>query len=175
MCYQTHPRFNISLTLIFSKTRFSQSNEKIWWKWSHANFTRVWDILTCWLSKRVLKRCFLESGLTKSLAVCNFRNKVSITIIFFSKMFEIWCKFQKWDKKNQKRMSVLKIIAFKSGTTNCHNPKQDICHWQSMCYERTLKLNISLREIFSKSGSLRVIEKYEQTPLMQIKQDFGTV
>ena len=66
-----------------------QSDCKIWNKCSHAGFTSVWHPLTRWLSKEVLKRCFLESDLTKSLAVCNFGNTLAITIIFFSKMFEI--------------------------------------------------------------------------------------
>ena len=38
---------------------------------------------------------FLESKLTKSFTVFYYRNKVAITIIFFSKMFKIWYKFQK--------------------------------------------------------------------------------
>ena len=54
------------------------------------------------------------------------------------------------EQKNLNNMLVLKIIAFESGTRNSHNPEQDICHWQSMCYETHLRFNISLREIFSK-------------------------
>ena len=77
-------------------------------------------------------------------------------------------------QKSQKRFSVLKIIAFESGTTNSHNRKQDICHWQPMCYETTIKLNISLREIFSKSDCLGVMEKYEESALMHILQQLGT-
>ena len=69
------------------------------WKFSHADFTRVWKSLTCWLSKAVLKQCFLESGLTKFLTVCNFQNKVPMKIIFFLKNSNIWCRFQKWNKR----------------------------------------------------------------------------
>ena len=75
----------------------------------------------------------------------------------------------------RKMFSVLKIIAFESGTTNYHNPEQDTCHWQSMCYETRLRFNISLREIFSKSGSPRVMKKYDESVLMQISQEFGTL
>ena len=75
----------------------------------------------------------------------------------------------------RKMFSVLKIIAFESGTTNSHNPEQDTCHWQSMCYETRLRFNISLREIFSKSGSPRVMKKYDESVLMQISQEFGTL
>ena len=155
--------------------RFSRSNEKIGWKCSLADFTNVWDPSTCWLSRGVLKRCFLKSGLTKSFTVCNFRNKVAMTIIFFFKMLKIWCRFRKWNKKVRKKVSVLKIIAFESGTKHFPNPEQDICHWQSMCYERQLRCNISLRAIFSKYGSLRVMKKYEESVLMQILQEFGTL
>ena len=79
------------------------------------------------------------------------------------------------EQKNLKKLLVLKIIAFESGTTNSHNPEQDICHWQSMCYETPLRFNISLREIFSKSGSTILMKKYDESALMQISQEFGTL
>ena len=78
-------------------------------------------------------------------------------------------------QKNWKKLLVLNIIAFESGTTNSHTPEQDNCHWQSMCYETPLRFNISLREIFSKSGSPIVMKKYDESALMQISQDFGTL
>ena len=77
-------------------------------------------------------------------------------------------------QKNQKKFLVLKILAFELGKTNSHNPEEDTCHWQSMFYETPLRINISLREIFSKSGSLRLMEKYHQSALMTILQEFGT-
>ena len=76
------------------------------------------------------------------------------------------------EQKNEKKLLVLKIIAFESGKANSHNPEQDICHWMSMCYETHLRFNISLREIFSKSGSPRVMKKYAESALMQILQKF---
>ena len=79
------------------------------------------------------------------------------------------------EEKNIKIILVLEIIALESGTRNSHNPEQDICHWQSMCYETPLRFNISLREIFSKSGSFIVIKKYNESVLMQISQDFWTL
>ena len=36
-------------------------------------------------------------------------------------------------QKIEKRFSVFKIIAFKLGAANSHNPEQDFCHGQSMC------------------------------------------
>ena len=79
------------------------------------------------------------------------------------------------EQKNQKKVLVLKIKPFESRTTNSHNLEQDNCHWQSMCYETPLRFNISLREIFSKSGSPIVMKKYDESALMQISQDFGTL
>ena len=76
------------------------------------------------------------------------------------------------DYKNQKHFLVFKIIAFESESTNSINLEKDTCHWQSMCYETRLTFKISLREIFFKSGSLRVMKKYDESPLMQILQGF---
>ena len=78
------------------------------------------------------------------------------------------------EKKNQKKFFVVRIISFESVTTNSHNPEQDTCHWQSMCYETHLRFNTSLRQIFSKSGSRGVMKKYHERALMQIFQEFVT-
>ena len=78
-------------------------------------------------------------------------------------------------QKNRKKLLVLNIIPFELGKTNSHTPEQDNCHWQSMCYETPLRFNISLREIFLKSGSNIVLEKYDESGLMQISYDFGTL
>ena len=79
------------------------------------------------------------------------------------------------EQKNRKKLLVLNIIPFELGTRNSHNLEQDISHWQSMCYETHLRFNISRREIFSKSGSDRVIKKYDESALMQISQEFGSL
>ena len=79
------------------------------------------------------------------------------------------------EQKNEKKLLVLKIIAFESGKANSHNPEQDICHWMSMCYETHLRFNISLREIFSKSGSPRLMKKYDESALMLVLQEFGSL
>ena len=79
------------------------------------------------------------------------------------------------EQKNQKKLLLLKIIAFESRKANSHNPEQDICHWMSMCYETHLRFNISLREIFSKSGSPRLMKKYDQSVLLKISEEFGTL
>ena len=79
------------------------------------------------------------------------------------------------EQKNERTFLVLKIISFESETINSHNHQQDPCHWQSKYYETPLSFHISLREIFSKSRSLRLIKKYDENVLMQILQGFGTL
>ena len=79
------------------------------------------------------------------------------------------------EQKILKKLLVLRIIAFESGTTNSQNPEQDNCHWQSMIYETPRRFTISLREIFSKSASAIVMKKYDESSLMKISQDFGTL
>ena len=69
----------------------------------------------------------------------------------------------------------LKIIVFELGTTNSLNLEKDTCHWQSMCYETPLRFNISLREIFSKSGSPRLMKKYDESALMPVLKEFGSL
>ena len=78
-------------------------------------------------------------------------------------------------RKNAKKVSLLKIIELESGKTSSLNLEKDTCHWQSMCYETSLRLNISLREIFFKLVSLRVMKKFDESALMQILQVFGTL
>ena len=79
------------------------------------------------------------------------------------------------EQKNERTFLVLKIISFESETINSHNHQHDPCHWQSKYYETPLSFHISLREIFSKSRSLRLIKKYDESVLMQILQGFGTL
>ena len=76
------------------------------------------------------------------------------------------------EKKNKKKFLVLRIILFESEKANSHNPEQDTCHWQSMCYKTSLGFNILLTKIFFKSRSLRVMKKDDESILMQILQEF---
>ena len=61
------------------------------------------------------------------------------------------------------------------GTTDSQNPEEDNCDWQSMRYETNLRLNVSLSEIFFESRSLIVMKKYDESAVMQISQEFGTL
>ena len=79
------------------------------------------------------------------------------------------------EKKNQKKFLVLNIISFQSETTNSDIPEQDTCQWQSMHHETPVRFNISRRDIFSKLSSLRVMKKYDESALMQILKQLGTL
>ena len=94
----------------FLQTRFRQSEEKISSKGIHADFARVWHPLTCWLSKGLLKRYFLETGLIKSFIASNFQKKVAMTMKFFSK----WLKFDVDCRKRTKES--LKVFDFKDNS-----------------------------------------------------------
>ena len=113
------------------------------------------DDFTCSLSKRVLKRRFLESGLTKIFTVCNFGTILPMTIIFSFKMF------------------VFQIIAFELGVGNSHNLEQDTCRRQSICSETSLTFHLTLGETYSKSTSLRMIKEHDKTTLLEISKAGG--
>ena len=83
MCQQAPQRFQISIREIFSNS-FSFRMIKKYDKGCHDDFTMAWDPLPCSLPKDVLKRRFLESGLTNFLTVSNLGNTLVISIIFFS-------------------------------------------------------------------------------------------
>ena len=54
--------------------------------------------LPCYLSKRPLKRDFLDIYLTTSFGVPKFKNTSAMRVIFFLKMFKIESKFTKCKK-----------------------------------------------------------------------------
>ena len=62
---------------------FSQNDKNTRWNSSHGDFASIWDTFTCCLSNRDPKGCFLQGGLSKFSAVCNFGNTLAMTIIFF--------------------------------------------------------------------------------------------
>ena len=78
-------------------------------------------------------------------------------------------------KKKGKMFLVLKVIGLESGSTNSLNLENNTCHRHSMCYEAPLRFKITLRQIFFKSGSLRVMRKYDESAPMKILQGFGTL
>ena len=143
MCYEKTLRFNRSLKEIFPNSSSLRVMRKYDEMCFHADFTRVWDHLTCGLWKGVLKRCFLESGLTKSLTVFNFRNKVAMTIIFF--FFWKCLKFDVDSRKGLKERE--KNFGFSDnciwiGEEKFSQSRTGYMSSQSVRYETPLRLNI---------------------------------
>ena len=66
--------------------------------------------------------------------------------------------FPEMEQENLKKSLVFKIIAFEAGSTSSHILEQDTCYWQSICYQATLRFKISLSEVYSKAGSIRVMK-----------------
>ena len=54
------------------------------------------------MSKDVLRQRWIVSGVTKPWTVANFGNTLAMTIFFFLKLFKIWWRFHKWNKKPRK-------------------------------------------------------------------------
>ena len=111
-CQQIHLRFHLTLGETFSKSTYLRMMNKLDKCAVRVISQSIWHTFTWWRSKRFLKHRFLESGLTKIFKVCNFRNALAMTIMFFFKMFEIWCRFQKSNKKLRKRFSFFRYLHF---------------------------------------------------------------
>ena len=77
--------------------------------------------------------------------------------------------------KIQKVFVVSDIVAFDLVSVKSHYYEENTYHRQSMCSQAVPRFQISLTEIFSNSILLRVIEKHDETSLVQITAVFGTV
>ena len=66
--------------------------------------------------------------------------------------------FPEMEQENTKNFSVVKIISFEPGSTNSLILVQDTSHWQSICYQGTLRFHISLSDVYSKAGSIGVMK-----------------
>ena len=140
-----------------------------------ADLASIWDASTCWLSKRVLKRRFLESGLTKIFTVCNLGKTLPKTMVLLFKRFKIRCRFQKCNKKLRKTFSFfrqfhlnweLQILAILN----------TILGITSECVNKSpLRFHVTLGETFFKSTSLRMMKRHDKSALMEISQVFWTL
>ena len=78
-------------------------------------------------------------------------------------------------QKNPKKIFLFKIIVFEQVSSNSYIFEQDTCHWQSICYQGTQRFNMSLRLVYSKPGSLRVMKKEDESTPLQILRVFGAL
>ena len=76
------------------------------------------------------------------------------------------------EQKIQKKFFVFQIIAFELAVANCGNSEQDTCNWRSIRQQTPLRFDLTLGETFSKSTSLRIMEKHDKTAVMEILQAF---
>ena len=79
------------------------------------------------------------------------------------------------EQENPRKFFELKIFVSEQGSTDSHILEQDTCHWQSICYQATQRFNMSLRVVYSKPGSLRVMKKQDESTPLQILQVFGAL
>ena len=73
------------------------------------------------------------------------------------------------------KIFLYEIIASQLVPLNCLYHEQNTCHGYSMCQQSVLGYYISLRETFSDSMSLKVINKYDKGAVVQISRVFGIV
>ena len=77
------------------------------------------------------------------------------------------------EQENPKKFFEFKILVSEQGSTNSHILEQDTCHWQSICYQATQRFNMLLSDVYSKPGSLRVIENIMKVLSCRIYNSLG--
>ena len=77
------------------------------------------------------------------------------------------------EQENPEKLSEFKILVSEQGSTNSHILEQDTCHWQSICYQATQRFNMLLSDVYSKPGSLRVIENMMKVLSCRIYNSLG--
>ena len=77
------------------------------------------------------------------------------------------------EQENPKEFLEFKILVSEQGSTNSHILEQDTCHWQSICYQETQRFKMSLRDVHSKPGSLRVIKNIMKVLSCSIYKSLG--
>ena len=66
------------------------------------------------------------------------------------------------EQETEKNCFVSLINVFELVAKNSHCYEESTGYGQSMCLQAVLKFQLSLRETFSKSVSVKVIEKYDK-------------
>ena len=77
-------------------------------------------------------------------------------------------------QENPEKFFEFKIFVSEEGSTNSHILEQDTCHWQSIHYQATQRFNMSLRDVYSKPGSLRVIKHIMKVLSCRIYKSLGS-
>ena len=78
-------------------------------------------------------------------------------------------------QKIQKSFFVSEIIASELVSLNCLYEETDTFRRQPMCYKAVPRFCMSIRETFSNSISLAVIDEYDKGAVMQISTVLGHV
>ena len=135
----------------------SRINGKLGQKCCCADFVSVCHPWTCWLQKGILKKELSSIQLTTYFGDNNFWNIWSMKLLIFLKIHKVLCRFQKC-KKNKKMFLLLEIITSEPVAGIYLNYDENTCDRKSTCYLIVLRLQIWLREIFSSSICLGLME-----------------
>ena len=135
--------------------------------------THVWDTLTWWLPKGVLKQRFLESDLTQSFTLFNFGNTLAMTIIFSSKCLKIDVNSRNGTKTSENVSQILDNSIW-NGRGRFSQFRRGYSPSTIIVSATPLKFQKSQRDTFRKTISFRVMKNYNKKALMKISQVFGT-
>ena len=117
----------------FFKLISSQSDQKIWQKYWHADWSGPLDTLTCLVSISVLIWGFLRIQITLLFAVYNFRNKSPLRLIFFCKVVQISCRLRKCKKKSTKKSWFWDNCIWIGCVRHSLLLRENACHRVSIC------------------------------------------
>ena len=132
------------------------------------------DTLTCRLSISVLTRSFLLISETTYFAVYNFVCTSAMRLIFFFKIFKIWCRFQKCKKILRKYFRFGDNFIWIGWVKDSVLRKENKCHRESIYWQTVSRFQILLKKTFSDWSFFRVIKKYKETTAVQISAVFWT-
>ena len=85
-----------------SRVSLTESDNQIWYKYSHGHLTSVLHRSTCWPWKGAMTRCYLNICVKVHSTVGNFENTYAARVIFIFKMIKIWCRLDKLRKMLRK-------------------------------------------------------------------------
>ena len=136
----------------------SEINGKLGRRCCAPGFRSVWDSLTCWIPKGVLKQELSLIQVTTYFGVNNFREDEALKLIFFSKMRNIFNRFCNCNSNFRLFFLVLKITAFEHTPGIFLQSDEKTCGRLSTCWKTLLRFQIWLRQLFSNSICLTLME-----------------